>query len=235
MNKADFITKLRMYLADKDNRIWQDDDLDYFIDEAVKRYSADSGAFTASFEFSPDRDGNYTMPDDCVGIMVSWNEKNETLMPASANEIYLRSEKNAAAKGSAEYIMNDCTNHNGVAFYPDPAEQQETVFYDTNEASGEVHTGETGVFLDGYYGVTTEIKSCKYAGVIYYNRIARCEEIRDYMAVIYYAMNLAYSIDTELSNQETAQFWLAQYQQRVSAFGRILNLNSGMSATGNFY
>lgn len=235
MNKAEFINKLRMYLADKESRIWSDDELNHFIDEAIKKYSADSKAFTAHVDFAPDKNGRYVLPDDCAGIMVSWNDKGETIIPSSGNEIYLRSMKNACNQGSAEYIFNDYSNHNGIAFSPDPAESQDVVIYKHDSASGEVVTDEYGVLLDNQYGVSTEIKSFNYAGVIYYNRTARCEEIRDYMAVIYYALSLAYSVDTELSNQETALFWQTQYQQRVCAFGRILKLNSGTSSTGNFY
>ena len=235
MNKKEFTDKLRLYLADADSKIWQDSELGDFLDEALKQYCTDACLFTGVYKFSPDEKGNYKYPSDWLGFKVGWNEKSDTLIPATGRELFVLNQKNQKVSGSAQYIFDDQYDHGYFSLYPKPGNNQNVKFMVQDNSFGEIFDNSFGVFLNGQYGTTLSLNSFDYSGEIYYIKLGSFEEVTDYMAVIYYALSIAYLADTELASSENSDFWKRMYRDRLSAFGRISFNNSGNFAAGNFY
>lgn len=235
MNKQEFTDKLRLYLADADSKIWQDSELGEFLDEALKQYCTDACVFTGVFKFLPDENGNYFFPSDWLGFKAAWNEKSDTLTPATGRELFYLMQNSSNTAGSAQYIYDDQCDNGGFSLYPKPPDNQNVKSLIADKSFGEVFSGDFGVFLSNDFGTTLSLSSFNYSGEIYYIKLGTFEEITDYMAVIYYALSIAYSTDTELANADTAEFWKRMYRERLNAFSRIVYNNTGNTAAGNFF
>jgi hypothetical protein len=79
------------------------------------------------------------------------------------------------------------------------------------------------------------VDSFDYAGTIYYRKLGWFEDVKDHMAVICYALYLAYNADSEFANAEIAAYWENMYRSRVAVFGRVVHNNTGHTVSGNFY
>jgi hypothetical protein len=94
---------------------------------------------------------------------------------------------------------------------------------------------EFGVFVADEYGTTLSVDNFDFAGTVFYRKNGNFEDVKDYMAVICFALNLAYCADSDFANSETAAFWKNMYKSRLAVFGRVLHNNSGKVVSGQFY
>lgn len=235
MDKAGFLKKLRLYLADPDGKIWDDIELYRILDDALKQYCYDSGAFVGSFDFCPDSAGVYHYPDDFSAFMIGWNSKGEEITPASARELFYRSGRDAYRFGDAEYIYDDLVSQGEFALYPTPPDMQNRKTISISSNYGEIMNSEFGVFVADEYGTTLSVDNFDFAGTVFYRKNGNFEDVKDYMAVICFALNLAYCADSDFANSETAAFWKNMYKSRLAVFGRVLHNNSGKVVSGQFY
>jgi hypothetical protein len=233
MDKQGFVNKLRLFLADPDEKIWDEVELNTLIDEALKQYCKDSGAFTGSFDFYPDKNGKYQYPDDFADFMIGWNIRGQEITPTTARELFMRSYRNSNRTGEAQYIFDDLDSYGAFALYPEPVQNAQSITI--TPAYGEIFDSGYGVFLDDSYGTTLTVDSFDYAGTIYYRKLGRFEDVKDYMAVICYALYLAYNADSEFANAEIAAYWRNMYRTRIAVFGRVIHDNTGHTVSGNFY
>lgn len=235
MDKNGFLKKLRLFLADKDQKIWNDDELAVLLDEALMQYCIDSGCFTGSFDFGQDSNGVYHYPDDFASFMIGWNAQGQEITPATAKELFVRSYCDSKCTGEAEYIYDDLDSHGCFSLYPDPSKSHKRKDVTVTSPYGEISDNDYGVFLTEDYGTTLTVDVFDFAGRIFYRKIGKYENIKDYMAVIYYAMSLAYSVDSDLANAEMSAYWKKMYKTRLSVFGRIKHNNTGKTVSGNFF
>jgi hypothetical protein len=235
MDKKGYLHKLRLFLADPDGKIWKDEELYSILEDALKKYGKDSGFFTGSFSFIPDRAGNYSYPENFAGFMVGWNITGQVITQTTAKDLFDRSGRNFSVKGNVDFIYDDRSGYGNFMVYPAPDNMQNRRNISFSSDFGEVSTDDYGVFNDENYGVTADMYIADYAGEIYYRKTGNFEDVKDYMAVIYYAMHLAYSADSEFGNSDMAAYWLGMYRERLAVAGRVSFSNSGKSSAENFF
>lgn len=235
MDKAGYLKKLRLFLADPDGKIWDDNELFALLDEALKQYFIDSGAMTGEFDFFPDKDGVYHYPDDFGAFMIGWNRNGTEITQATARDLFFRSRRDSDAEGEPEYIYDDLSSYGDFSLYPLPPEMQNTKSISITPAYGEIIDDAYGVFITDDYGTTLTIDSFDFSGTVYYRKTGRYEDVKDYMAVICYALNLAYCADSDLANADLAAYWKNMYKARLGVFDRVAHNNTGRTVTENFY
>lgn len=235
MDKQGFLKKFRMFLADADGKIWDDVELNTLLDEALKQYCKDSGCFTGSFDFGPDETGVYHYPDDFAKFMIGWNRAGQEITQSTGRELFVRANRDASRAGDAEYIFDDLDSSGNFSLYPVPENMQNRQNITITPDHGEIFDSDYGVFVTDEYGTTLSIDSFSFAGTIYYRKVCGFEDIRDHMAVICYALNLAYKADSEFGSSELAAYWENMYRQRLAVFGRVKHDNTGRVMSGNFY
>lgn len=235
MNKEEYINKLRMYLADPQGVIWSDTELSAIIDDAFKQYCIDSGMFVGRFDFFPDKNGQYTYPEDYASFVIGWNKKGEEIKAADSITLFDKQRRNLYRSGDAEYIYSDQSETGKFALYPTPGNKQNVKSAEMSSIYGEINGSGYGTYITEEYGITQNVNIFDFAGDFYYNKIGSLKDVKDYMAVIFGAMHIAYNADSDLGNADTALFWKNQYKNRINAFGRIKNQNNGKSRTINFY
>lgn len=235
MDKAGYLHKLRLFLADPDGKIWDDIELYTLLDESLEKYCIDSGAVIGKFDFFPDRDGIYHYPDDCGKYLIGWNEVGEEIKPATARDLFMRSAYYSVRDGSPGYIYDELGSYGEFSLYPNPALSQDAVSIRLTPFYGEVTDDNYGVYIIDDYGTTLSVDRFEYAGTFYYSKVGDYEDVKDYMAVICYALYLAYNSDSDFANGEMASYWERLYKERLGVFGRVLHNNSGNSTTVNFY
>ena len=227
--------KLRLYLADPLQKIWQELELHKLLEEAVKQYSIDTCAFTGTFDLIPDEDGNYLYPDDFIGFVIGWNDHGREILPTSSFELFSVRRKSADAVGDVKYIFADSASDGVYAVHPLPADNQNAVSVTLTPFWGEVFTDSFGVFdIDGF-GTTLSVTEYTFAGDCVYYRHAAIDEIQDYMALIYYAMYLAYSNMSDLSGADKAEAFLQRYKYRVDAFNKVHYSERGVANKSQYY
>lgn len=222
-----------MFLADPEGKIWDSDELNHYLDEALKQYCIDSGSFSSSFDFYPDPSGTYNYPENYASFMIGWDQNGNEITPTTAKNLYKFTCRNANRRGDARYIYDDLDSYGSFSLHPLPEQHQKNIT--VTPEYGEILDFDHGVFDNGDYGTTLSVISFVYAGTICYRKIGRYEDIKDYMAVISYALNLAYSNDSELSNSDNADFWKTMYKKRVATFSRLVCNSSGKKMVSNFY
>lgn len=233
MDKTGYVNKLRLFLSDPEGHIWDEVELNTILDEALKQYCKDSGAFTGRFDFYPDSDGKYHYPEDYSGFMIGWNKVGHEITPATARELFTRSHRNANRTGEAEYIFDDRDLCGNFSLYPSPEQNSRSIT--VTPENGEIFDNSYGVFLTDGYGTTLSVDSFDFAGTVYYRKTGRFEDVKDYMAVICYALYLSYNIDSEFANAELAIYWKNMYKSRLAVFGRVVHNNTGRTVSGNFF
>ena len=234
MDKQGFIEKLRMYLADAEGKIWDDVELDRILEDALEQYSIDSGFFVGSFDFYPDAEGNFNYPNDGRNFMIGWNKKGDEITATSGKELFSKMEKRYSS-GDAKYIYDDRSTLGQFKLLPDPGVSQNVQNITITPAYGEVMDDDFGVGISEDYGLTLTIDSFDYAGVIYYRKKGRFEDVRDHMAIIFYALSCAFKADSQFANPANAEFWRKQYQMRVANGKKVVFRNSGNTVETNFF
>lgn len=235
MDKNGYLEKLRLFLADKDKKIWNDDELSILLDEALMQYCIDSGCFTGSFDFGPDDNGVYHYPDDFASFMIGWNAQGAEITPATARELFVRSCRDSKRTGEAEYIYDDLDSYGNYSLYPTPPDLQNRKKFTITPQYGELSDSNYGVYLTEDYGTTLKLEIFDFAGRIFYKKAGKYENVKDYMAIIYYAMSLVYRADSDFANAELSAYWKNIYKTRLSVFGRIKHNNTGRAVSGNFF
>lgn len=239
MDKAGFLRKLRLFLADPDGKVWDDIELNTFLDEALKKYCIDSGCLVGEFPIAHDENGIYHYPKNFCKFMIGWNIYGEEIIPSNARELFIRSNNDSRRRGKIEYIYNDLSSHGDFSLYPNPIKiyNPERINIPFSPDYGEILDNEYGVYLVADYGTTLTITTpnIEYAGTIYYYKTGNYEDVKDYMAVICYALHLAYNADSDFANPDLAVYWKDIYNKRLGVLGRILHNNTGREVTVNFY
>ena len=235
MQKIDFLKKLRMFLADPDGKIWNDNELFVILDRALEQYCSDVKLFTGSLDFYPDPAGVYHYPENFVDFMVGWNSNGQEIKQATALTLFERSGYNANRNGTPQYIFDDTESYGNFSVYPLPGNNQNSVTCTITPETGEVTDSNYGVFLTEDYGTTLSIDVFDFAGTIFYHKKGEFQDIRDYMAIIYCAMSFAYTADSEFGNAQKAAYWYNIYSKRVAATKGVLHNNSGRATATNYY
>lgn len=235
MNKAYFLRKLRLFLADPDGKVWNDTELSRLLDASLEKYCLDSGFSTGVFDFFHDSNGLYYYPEDFGRYLTGWNETGEEILPSTSRELFIRRGMNSNLPGSAQYIYDDLGNHGEFILYPNPAQNQTVTVLRQENFYGEVIDDGFGVYITSDYGTTFDVIKFEYYGTIYYRKICKYEEVKDYMSVISYALHLAYNSDSDFANADMASYWKSIYQSRIGVFSRVLHNNAGRTVMENFY
>jgi hypothetical protein len=233
MEQQDILARLRLFLADPMGKIWKDDILLNFLNEALKQYCIDTGCFTGRFDFFPTAAGEYEFPEDFAAFMAGWNSAGQEISPTTATELFHRQCRNANRTGAAEFIYDDQNQYGKFELYPLPEQHVENVTIDG--FFGEINDGQYGVFLTDDFGVTFTVTSFDFAGEIIYSRIGKIGEIKDYFALICYACHLAYNSDLDMGNAETAAAWLERYRSRINHFSTVEQINAGECRSSNYF
>lgn len=235
MDKAQIFEQLRMFLADPGGKLWPDEQLNDFLDQALIQYCKDAGCFTGKFNFHPDTMGIYHYPDDYVSYMIGWNERGKEIAPATGETIFDRKKRNAHRTGHPDYIYEDYDSSGCFSVYPVPADNQNVKPIMINGNYGEINNNDYGVFVSAGYGCTASVTSFDFSGTVYYRRVADFSKVKDYMALVCYAAYLAYNTDTDFGNADAAVFWRSRYEKRLSFFSAIEHYNNGKIYTEIYY
>lgn len=235
MDKFGFLKKLRMFLADPAGKIWGDDELLMYLEEALYKYCKDAQLFTGSFDFYPDAEGKYHYPDDFVSFMTGWNTRGDEITESSASELFYRKNCDINRTGEVRYIYNDLESYGSFMLYPVPADKQNRHDITLSAFLGEVVDEGFGVFVDEEYGTTLSVDIFNFAGTVFYRKTGTFEDIKDHMSVIYCAMSLAYAADSEFGNSDSAAYWNNVYKKRIAFSGNVIHDNSGRGTAVNYY
>lgn len=231
MKKTELVALTRRFLGDVAGKVWNDTELERFIDEAARRYAEDAECFHAAFPFFPAADGGYEYPEDMICLLVAWNRDGENILPQAHHDL---TADEAAQRGVPKFIFDDLNDPGKFRLAPDPEEMQGVTPFEVDEWGEIVEGGPWGVIDEGF-GVVLDADGYTFVGDAEYVRSAKVEEIRDYLALVYHAMYQAYNTDAEFANPELAQIYLARYRRRVAMFGQVKHQNAGLSRAGNFF
>jgi hypothetical protein len=218
-----------MFLADPQQLIWSDEDLQRFIIAALKQYSIDSGFFCNTFSFAPDLNGIYSLPDDYCNYLAGWNSSGKEVT-VSQNAMCL-----PLSEGVPRFMFCGLSSGGDYMLNPAPKNMQNLKITVSSDIYGELEDLEFGVFDDGQWGVSEYIAEYDFVGDAVYTRLGNIEEIKDYMPIVYYSMYLAYSGDYDFSNAEAAQNSLIRYKQRMAAYDSVKKDLHGTLNTQHFY
>lgn len=232
MDKKQFLDKLRSFIADPQGKIWDDVELYSFLDEALKQYSIDSGAFVGSFDFFPDKNGVYHFPEDFGHFMIGWNNNSQEIFQSCSTA---RKVAFAPVTGQVKYIYDDLVSHGDFSVKPLPADNQNLCDITITPDMGEIFDSEYGVFEDDDYGTTLHVDIFDSAGTVFYSKIGNYEDVKDYMAIIAFALYLASCADSEFVDPARGEFWKNIYKSRLAVWGRVKHNNSGRQRAGNFF
>lgn len=235
MNKSGYLKKLRFFLADPDGKMWDDIELNTFLDESLKRYCIDSCCFIGEFAFLPDKDGTYHYPEDFGKFLIGWNASGTEIKPSTSKELFLNCHYDITRQGEARYIYDDLSSHGDFSLYPTPSEMSNLQYITILPDYGEILDDRYGVYLTSDYGTTFTVIDSGNAGTYYYCKIGEYEEVKDYMSIICYALHLAYLSDSDFADADASEYWYSLYKSRLGVFGRVLHNNAGKTVTGHFY
>jgi hypothetical protein len=157
------------------------------------------------------------------------------ISPATAKELFDRKNLSAYRSYSPAYIYDDQSSQGEFSLYPLPPENQNVKNITIDGFNGEVIDESYGVYLDNDFGTTLTITSFDFAGSIFYKKVGAFEKVKDYNAVVFYALFLAYNSDADMANPSVARLWYEKYLSRIFALSPIENANSGTPRTTNFY
>ena len=103
---------VRQYLFDVEGKVFDDEEILRWIDDAARSYSEDAECFTGSFEIKPDVSGGYRYPEDYICYLCGWNAEGRWIEPNGAQEIVFRDVNYRTAEGQPEWIY-DATSDPG--------------------------------------------------------------------------------------------------------------------------
>lgn len=229
------IKKLRMFLADPSGLMWNDNELERLINTSLRQYSIDSGLFKGTFDLIPDEDGRYFYPDDFAGLLIAWNKDGAEIEKTTFTELAEYRGYNTNRTGNAVFIYSDISDNGEYKVYPVPANNQNTVEGDLRPVWGVLNNSGFGVADESDWGVTSNVTEYDFAGDCVYMRYASMDEVKDYMAVIYYAMYLAYLADSDFGNTQLAEVYRYRYHSRVNALDNVTVGNAGTVVNSKFY
>ncbi len=235
MDKKGYLSKLRFFLADTEGKMWDDTELFTLLDDALRKYCFDSGSFVGQFDFFPDKDGVYHYPDDFCSFMIGWNDDGREILQGTGRELFVRSYRDASRQGKVEYVFDDLDSYGAFSLFPLPADGQNAKTVSIAPDYGEIIGSEYGVYATSDYGLTLSVTAFDHAGTFFYHRMGTFEEVKDYMAVICYALFLAYNADSDFANPDIAAYWKRMYKSRLGATGRVVYHNAGRNVAGNFF
>lgn len=235
MNLTQLIDKMFLFLADPQRKLWSDVEVRGLLEDAIKQYSKDSCAFIGRFDLMPDVNGKYIYPEDFAGFMIGWNKSGKEILPTTSIELFERQYGSNIKKGDPIYLYDNIVSQGEYKIKPIPANNQNVEAADITPFWGEIMQNDFGVFEDQGWGVVTELTEYEFAGDVYYYRYADCEEIQDYMAVIFYALYLAYSNDSDFANAKQADIYLRRYRMRIAAFNRIKVGSNGKETQNKYF
>jgi hypothetical protein len=235
MNLTQLTDKTFLFLADPQRKLWSDIEIRSLLEDAIKQYSKDSCAFIGRFDLMPDENGNYIYPDDFAGFMIGWNKNGKEICPTTSSELFERQYGSNIKKGDPIYLYDNIVSRGEYKLNPVPEKNQNTITADISPFWGELPINGFGAFVDDGWGVATALTEYDFVGDVYYYRYAECEEIQDYMAVIFYAVYLAYSNDSDFANAKQADMYLQRYRMRVAAFNRIKVSSNGKEVHNKYF
>lgn len=222
MNRAGYIRLMRRYLGDPAGMVWRDSDLSAMIDKASRDYAGDTMIFVGQFDFVPDLDGTYHYPDDFISFKAGWNEKGEPITPGSSLDLSWRDAGYLSVAGSAERIFDDLDSSGEFRLYPNPSVMQNVSVIADMDPFGVFDEAGFGFELDGSgFGIIYLAYDYEYAGTVFYVKTGDSGDIGDYMAVVFGALALAFSEDSDFADSGKATFFREQYRRRIAKFMQI--------------
>lgn len=235
MNVGQLIDKMFFFLADPQGKMWREIEIQQLLENAAKQYSIDSCAYIGKFDLMPDAEGNYIYPEDFAGFLIGWNKSGKEIRPATSVELFEKQHTVSIKKGDPVYLYDNIVSAGEYRLVPIPPANQNMTVASISPFWGEIYSNEFGVFADLGYGVSLTITEYDFAGEIFYYRYAKLEEIQDYMAVIYYALYLAYSNDSDFANSKQAGIYWQRYRSRVAAFDRVKASDIGIAEQNKYF
>lgn len=228
MQKKDIVDKVRFFLHDEKKELWSDDELSAFVDAAAWQYSADAGIFCGSFDIVPDIDGNFYYPENYIHFLCGWNNEEKQIDAISVHDIW-----DFDREGEIEYIYDDASTKGTFNIYP----------FKNIKVDHNIIQGDYGVYFDGYgvmtnpadYGTVHRGYRYEYAGNILYCRAAVVEEIQDYIAVVYKALEYAHGTESEFADPGMMRLFSNSYNSRIARFKHNKHKTAGYYSAGIFY
>jgi len=106
------------------------------------------------------------------------------------------------------------------------------------EISGDYGTDPYGygvVLPGGRYGTLLGGETFRDAGEIHYIRYGGAEEVKDHMALVYRALHLAYSADSDFADPAKAEAAQAAYRKRIGRMRHIAESVRGIRQGANYF
>lgn len=106
MRKEEIKKIVRQYLFDVEGKVFDDEEILRWIEDAARSYSEDAECFAWHFEIRPDADGKYRYPDDYICYLTGWNADGLEIEPNGAEEIGKQKVNYRTAAGQPEWIFD---------------------------------------------------------------------------------------------------------------------------------
>ncbi len=233
MNSKEILNIVRLLVFDTKGVMWSDDELLNFIDYARKKYCEDTCCFTKTWNIRH-TNGVYQFPNDYIKLLAIYSVKELPVVQVSSKDLFYRYGDFLTLTGYPEFIYNDLVNNKSFSLCPNPVDLQNitiTIF----EGYGVLDDGVYGVVDNDDYGVEESYIYFEDIAEMIYSYYGLLDEIKDYMAIVYYACYHAFQLDTDFKDLNKADFFKARYQERIFYFQRAKRVNSGKLKTGKFY
>ena len=236
MKKSQLIEKIRVFLRDTNGKIWSDQELSSFFDNAADAYSADTECFRSQFFFCVNADGICKLPENYLKFLAAWNDNGQKILSISVREIQRFLPDYTSVKGRPDFLYEEMDRIGTIRFSPNPYERQKVAEYSVAGYGIPDHAKTYGIPDHGRsYGIPSSIRIFQKAGDLIYIRRENAENIRDYMALIYHALYQAYNNDSDFHDAEKAEFYKTQYQRRIARFGQMKPANISIRKHRKFY
>lgn len=175
MTEAELTREIRMWLRDPDCDVWDEEQMNRFIQKAVRKYSEDSGIFHGGMLLFPDGDGRCRYPDDYIYTLSACNERHELLELIDLDELRRFYGDYRRMTGRAHYIYEELNEPGYFRLCPNPrcSSVKETVY--PRWIAGTVDP--YGVRMDGGYGVNLNPE--RYGELYFYFKNYSCGVTED--------------------------------------------------------
>ena len=123
MTTEELIARSRLYLNDKDGKIFTDDELKKFIEQSAKEYCEDTEIFRDEFDFVK-KDGEYKYPSDYIHFVIGWNKDGKEIEAKCSHDLERYWSEYSSKTGSPLFIYDDTCDEGKYKLCPEPNEEE---------------------------------------------------------------------------------------------------------------
>lgn len=231
-----YLERMREFLHDPEGKVWSDDELKDFLNDAAIQYCRDTGSFRSTASIQVDSTGVMKVPADYLEWVAGWNtldQKIEAVKMDVASQWY---GDFMTVKGTPRFVYEDIDSIGSFRLCPIPENSSISITI-VVAGQGTPIASDYGIPSNApSYGVATMFRSTGASvGEMVYVKSESVDKIVDYMAILYLSISMAYDVDSDFQDGGKSSMYYEQYKNRIARFGQIRRGGNPVYRGGRFF